>query len=59
MQNIDVKVQGNKATFTVDLSKRNGLSSSGKNHIIATSSGNQSLPGHDEIKFGLNVYTKA
>jgi hypothetical protein len=60
MQNIEVKVdpKTNVATFSVDLSKRFGRSASGKTVIVATSSGNQDVPGHPEIKFGINVYTK-
>jgi len=49
-------VKGNIATITVDLSKRLGKSASGKNTIVATTGGNQTLEG--DIKFGLNVYTK-
>jgi len=35
LQNIQVKVEGNKLVLTVDLS-----------HV----------PGHEDVKFGLNVY---
>ena len=58
MKNVDMKVEGDKLTITVDLSKRFGKSSSGKSIIIASSEGNQALPGKEEIKIGLNVYTK-
>jgi len=40
------------------LSKDFGPSASGKTIIIASSEGNQSLPEHEEIKIGLNVYKK-
>ncbi len=59
MKNIDMKVEGNKLTITVDLSQRYGKSSSGKSIIIASSEGNQAIPGNEDIKIGLNVYTKA
>ena len=59
MKNVDMKVEGDKLTITVDLSKRFGKSSSGKSITIASSEGNQALPGIEEIKIGLNVYTKA
>jgi len=58
MKNIEMKVEGDKLVITVDLSKRFGKSSSGKSIIIASSEGNQSVPGKEEIKIGLNVYTK-
>jgi hypothetical protein len=58
MLNIDAKVDGTVLTLTVNLDEQHGRSSSGKSIIIASSQGNQSVPGHEEIKFGLNVYTK-
>jgi len=57
MKNADVKVEGNKLTITVDLSKNQGPSNSGKTIIIATSSGNKPIEGTDAI-MGLNIYTK-
>lgn len=54
-----MKVEGNKLMITVDLSQRYGKSSSGKSIIIASSEGNQTIPDNEEIKIGLNVYTKA
>lgn len=57
MKNAALKVDGNKLTITVDLSKDHGPSKSGKTIIIATSSGNQKIEGTDAI-IGLNVYTK-
>lgn len=59
MKNIEMKIEGDKLIITVDLSRRFGLSSSGKSVIIASSEGNQSIPGNDGIKIGLNVYEKA
>lgn len=56
MKNIDVKVDKNKLILTIDLTKKHGTSKSGKNTIIATTSGNTSVPGKEEVKFGLNVY---
>ena len=58
MKNVEMQVNGDVLTLTVDLSKRFGKSSSGKSEIIASTEGNQALPGMDEIKVGLNVYTK-
>lgn len=58
MKNVDIKVDGDIATFTVDLSKDFGPSASGKSIVIASSEGNQSVPEYDGVKFGLNVYKK-
>ena len=58
MKNVEMQVNGDVLTLTVDLSKRFGKSSSGKSESIASTEGNQALPGMDEVKVGLNVYTK-
>ncbi len=58
MKNMEMKIEGDQLIITVDLSKRFGKSASGKSIIIASSEGNQALPGAEEIKIGLNVYTK-
>ena len=58
MKNVDMKVDGSILTIKVDLSKEFGVSSSGKSIIIASSEGNQAVPGSEEIKIGLNVYKK-
>lgn len=54
--NVDMKVQGNTLVITVDLSKTFGTSASGKSEVIATTSGNISVPGRDDVKIGLNIY---
>ena len=56
MKNVDLKVTGDKLLITVDLSKSFGLSSSGKSTTIATTAGNVSVPGREEVKIGLNIY---
>jgi len=60
MKNVEIEVQGNKLIVTIDLGKEYGPSSSGKNIIIASTEGNQSVPGKEDtgIKIGLNVYKK-
>lgn len=58
MKNIEMKVDGNILTIKVDLSKAFGPSSSGKNTIVASTEGNQSVPGREDVKIGLNIYTK-
>lgn len=57
MKNVKMEVAGDKLTITVDLSKRFGKSGSGKNVIVASTEGNQSV-GETEYKIGLNVYVK-
>lgn len=60
MTNCDMKVEGNILTLTVDLSQRHGDSGSTKTIIVATSSGNQRIPGQSnpKLRIGLNVYEK-
>lgn len=58
MKNVEMKVEGNILTITVDLSKEFGLSSSGKSMIIASTEGNQPVEGKEEVKIGLNIYKK-
>lgn len=53
-----MKVEGNALTITVDISKDYGESKSGKSITIASTEGNISIPGHEEIKIGLNIYRK-
>jgi hypothetical protein len=58
MKNIEMTINGDILTIKVDLSKTFGKSSSGKSTIIASTEGNVSVTGRDEVKIGLNVYTK-
>lgn len=58
MQNVKMTTKGTKLTIEVDLSQRNGKSASGKTTIIATTSGNQPVPGGDGAIIGLNIYVK-
>lgn len=57
MKNVQMTVDGNLLTITVDLSKEFGPSSSGKTIIIASTEGNVTIPQREE-KIGLNVYRK-
>jgi len=45
-------------TIKVDLSKDFGESKSGKSITIASTEGNISVPEHEDIKIGLNIYRK-
>jgi hypothetical protein len=56
MINCDMKVTGKKLVITVDLGKTHGTSKSGNSTIIASTQGNQSVPGTDDVKIGLNIY---
>lgn len=63
MKNIDMQVDGKILTIKIDLSKTFGSSKSGKSVLIASTEGNQSVPGPagedgEDIKLGLNVYKK-
>ena len=57
MKNVEMKIDGNILTITVDLSKEYGPSSSGKTTIIASTEGNVPVLDRDE-KIGLNIYKK-
>ena len=58
MKNVEMSVEGRILTIKIDLTKESGPSASGKSIIIATTEGNQSLPGQDGMKIGLNVYKR-
>ena len=58
MKNVDMKVEGDRLVITVDLSREFGASKSGKSITIASTDGNVSVPGREEIKIGVNVYRK-
>ena len=55
-QNVSMHVDGSLLVIEVDLSQTFGPSSSGKSDIIATTGGNASIPGLEEVKVGLNVF---
>ncbi len=57
MKNVELSVNGNILTITVDLTKEFGPSASGKTVIIATTEGNMRLQDRDEF-VGLNIYRK-
>jgi ABC-type lipoprotein release transport system permease subunit len=53
-----MKVEGGRLVITVDLAQEFGVSKTGKSITIASTEGNVSVPGHEEIKIGVNVYRK-
>jgi hypothetical protein len=54
--NIKVEVKGDELTLKIDLSKDLGRSKSGKSTLVASTYGNVSIPGHEDMKLGLNLY---
>ena len=58
MKNVDMKVEGDRLVITVDLAQEFGVSKTGKSITIASTEGNVSVPGREEIKIGVNVYRK-
>ena len=56
MKNIKISTKESTLTLTIDLSKTQGPSKSGKSIVIATTGGNKEIaPG---IYLGANVYRK-
>lgn len=56
MANVETKVESNKLIITVDLTKDEGPSKTGKTLIVATTNGFQRVgSSHPEVSFGLNV----
>jgi hypothetical protein len=58
MNNVKLTVKGNILLIEIDVSKRGGISASGKSVQIASTGGNIAVPGFPDVKLGLNVYTK-
>jgi hypothetical protein len=58
MKNIEMKLSGTQLVITVDITKDFGMSKSGKSITIASTEGNISIPEHEDIKIGLNIYRK-
>jgi hypothetical protein len=56
MKNIEASVEKNILTVRIDLTKEFGLSSTKKTVIVASTEGNMAVPGHEEIKVGINAY---
>lgn len=56
MTNVRTRLEGTKLIIEVDLSQQFGLSGSGKSVVVASTQGNVSVPGREDVKMGLNVY---
>ncbi len=55
-KNVTMRIEGKKLIIEVELDQDFGPSKSGKTRIIASTEGNISAPGDEDIKIGLNVY---
>jgi hypothetical protein len=56
MDNVQMIVEGNILTITVDLSKELGASKTGKTISIASTKGNKQLTEKPGVYVGVNVY---
>ena len=56
MKNVKLNVVGDRLTIEVDLSQVYGPSKSKKSVVIGSTEGNANVPGHEDIKVGVNVY---
>ena len=56
VKNVQMNVEGKKLIITIDLDQEYGRSSSGKSMTIASTGGNVSVPEHEDIKVGINIY---
>jgi len=56
--NVEVAITGNNLILTIDLAEEQGLSTSGKNMVVASTHGNVDLPGKPGWKLGVNCYHK-
>lgn len=59
VENVAFTVKGNMLTITVKLNAKRTPSASGKSEVIATTKGNVTIPGTDDVKCGLNVYVSS
>ncbi len=55
-KNVDMRIEGKKLIIEVEMDQDFGPSKSGKTRIIASTEGNISAPGDEDVKVGLNVY---
>ena len=57
--NLLYSLDGTVLTVRVDLARTLYQSATGKSFIIASSHGNQPLPGMEDVKIGINIFTPA
>lgn len=58
MKNVNMQVEGDELVIRVNLKQRHGKSASGKSTIVASTEGNVEIPGFEDLKLGINCYTK-
>lgn len=58
-RNVQARVVKGHLLLRIDLSAQGKLSKSGKTTVIASTLGVAKVPGHDDMRIGLNVYRKA
>lgn len=59
MNNVKMTQKGNILTIEIDTSIRGNTSTSGKSIIVASTGGNVSVPGNENVKIGINCYVPA
>lgn len=57
MKNVDLSVSGDTLVIKINLKAPGSPSASGKSLVLGSTEGNVSIPGHPEIKLGVNCYT--
>jgi hypothetical protein len=55
-KNVTMRMEGKKLIIEIEMDQDFGPSKSGKTRIIASTEGNISAPGDEDVKIGLNVY---
>jgi hypothetical protein len=58
MKNVEMSMDGKTLVIKIDTAKRFGPSTSGKTIIVASTEGNQKIPGETGIILDLNAYVK-
>lgn len=57
MSNLEIKTEGNNIIITIDTTKTQGPSRSGKSMIVATTSGNKKIETpNGVVTLGINAY---
>lgn len=56
MRNVETSVSGDTLIIKINLKAEAKPSASGKSLVIGSTEGNVSVPGHPEIKLGVNCY---
>lgn len=59
MENVKMAIEGKELVLRVDLTYRGEKSTSGKTVRVGSTEGNIEVPGHPEIKIGLNAFVSA